>query len=164
MPPTGTDCTSVALLKQLVTFSGPIMVANLLQASYQLVDNLWVGNLLGAQALGAVAISSTLIFTVLSFVIGMNNAALAILSQQRGRRDEEGLTRYLNAFVVILVAGSLVLGAAWFFLSLLLLPFLGTPVATLASSRVYLQLMFFGMLFLFGYYFFSPVLRAMGYS
>src|SRR5690625_7928457 len=110
MPTTGTDFTSGALLKQLVTFSGPIMVANLLQASYQVVDSLWVGNLLGAQALGAVAISTTLIFTVLSFVIGMNNAALAILSQQKGRGDEEGLARYLNAFVVILFLIALMLG------------------------------------------------------
>src|SRR5690625_7889479 len=121
MATTGTDFTSGATLKQLVTFSGPIMFANLLQASYQLVDNLWVGNLLGAQALGAVAISSALIFAVLSFVIGMNNAALAILSQQRGRRDEEGLKRYLNAVIVLLFARSLALGAAGYFLSDLLL-------------------------------------------
>lgn len=164
MPTTGMDFTSGALLKQLVTFSGPIMVANLLQASYQLVDNLWVGNLLGAQALGAVAISSTLIFTVLSFVIGMNNAALTILSQQRGRRDEAGLKRYLNAFVVILFAGSLVLGAAGFFLSDLLLQVMGTPGEILASAREYLQITFLGMVFLFGYNFISTVLRAMGDS
>ena len=164
MPTTGMDFTSGALLKQLVTFSGPIMVANLLQASYQLVDNLWVGNLLGAQALGAVALSSTLIFTVLSFVIGMNNAALTILSQQRGRRDEAGLKRYLNAFVVILFAGSLVLGAAGFFLSDLLLQVMGTPGEILASAREYLQITFLGMVFLFGYNFISTVLRAMGDS
>ena len=164
MATTGTDFTSGATLKQLVTFSGPIMFANLLQASYQLVDNLWVGNLLGAQALGAVAISSALIFTVLSFVIGMNNAALAILSQQRGRRDEEGLKRYLNAFIVILFAGSLALGAAGFFLSDLLLQAMGTPVEILTWAREYLQITFLGMLFLFGYNFISTVLRAMGDS
>src|SRR5699024_10446335 len=127
MPTTGTDFTSGALLKQLVTFSGPIMVANLLQASYQLVDNLCVGNLLGAQALGSFAICSTLICAVLSIVIGMRDASLGILSQQRGRRDEEGLTRYLSAFVVLLFAGSLVLGAAGFFLSDLLLQVMGNP-------------------------------------
>src|SRR5690625_1106208 len=75
------DFTQGNVLKQLVIFSGPIMVTNLLQTSYQIVDSLWIGNLLGAQALGSVAIASTIIFVVLSFVIGINNAALAILSQ-----------------------------------------------------------------------------------
>ena len=49
-------------------------------------DSLWVGNLAGAR-LGAVAVSSVVVFTVLSFVVGMNSAALAILSQQRASRE-----------------------------------------------------------------------------
>src|SRR5690606_18758729 len=70
----GRDFTRGATLRQLATFSGPIVLANLLQTLFQLVDSLWVGNLLGAQALGAVAISGTVIFVALAFVIGMNNA------------------------------------------------------------------------------------------
>src|SRR5690625_7593701 len=93
------DFTEGHILKQVIVFSGPIMLTNLLQTSYQVVDSLWIGNLLGAHALGAVTISSTIIFTVLSFVIGLNNAALAILSQQKGRDDHGGMKRYLNAFV-----------------------------------------------------------------
>lgn len=158
------DFTRGSTLKQLVTFSAPIMVANLLQTSYQLVDSLWVGNLLGAQALGAVAVSSVLIFTVLSFVIGMNNAALTILSQQKGRKDEEGLRRYLNAFVVILSTLSIGLGVAGFFLSETLLGLMGTPDSIMDQAREYLQITFLGMLFLFGYNFISTVLRALGDS
>lgn len=164
MPLGGQDFTSGATLRQLITFSGPIMVANLLQASFQVVDNLWVGNLLGAQALGAVAISSVLIFTVLSFVIGMNNAALAILSQQRGRRDEEGLKRYLNAFIVILFLAALTLGLAGFFSSDVLLSLMGTPAEIFTWAAEYLQITFLGMIFLFGYNFIATVLRAMGDS
>ena len=52
-------------------------------------NSLWIGNLLGAQALAAVAISRVIIVTAMSFVIGMNNAALAILSQRCGRNDPE---------------------------------------------------------------------------
>lgn len=158
------DFTRGNILGQLVSFSGPIMVANLLQTSFQLVDSLWIGNLLGAQALGAVAISSVIIFTVLSFVIGMNSAALAILSQQRGRDDEDGLRRYLNAFVVILFLLALALGVAGFFLSGTLLGVLGTPADIVDGARQYLQISFLGMLFLFGYNFISTVLRALGDS
>src|SRR5690625_3973762 len=96
------DFTEGNIWRQLVLFSGPIILTDLLQVSYQIVDSLWIGNLLGANSLGAVAVSGTIIFTVLSFVIGINNATLAILSQQKGLKDEAGLKRYLNAFVVIL--------------------------------------------------------------
>ena len=81
------DFTEGNIFKQLFIFSAPIIVTNLLQVSYQFIDSLWVGNLIGSDALGAVAISGTVIFTVLSFVIGLNNAALTILSQQKGERE-----------------------------------------------------------------------------
>src|SRR5690625_7242168 len=105
------------IFKQLVQFSARIMLTNLLQTSYQLVDSLWIGNLLGASALGAVSISGAIVFTVLSFVIGMNNAALTILSQQKGRRDHAGLKRYLNAFVVMFTVMSVSLGVFGYLLS-----------------------------------------------
>src|SRR5690606_23517452 len=115
----------------------------------QFVDSLWIGNLLGADALGAVAVSGAIIFTVLSFVIGMNNAALTILSQQRGRRDEIGLKGYLNAFVVIISAMAIFLGITGFLLSELLLRLLNTPDEILAGAKAYLQINFLGILFLF---------------
>lgn len=158
------DFTQGNILKQLIAFSAPVMLTNLLQTSYQFVDSLWIGNLLGAEALGAVAISSTIIFTVLSFVIGMNNAALTILSQQKGKKNEEGLKSYLNAFVVILMSLSLLLGTLGFAFSEFLLNLMGTPASLMAKAKDYLQINFLGMLFLFGYNFISTVLRALGDS
>src|SRR5699024_5336458 len=109
------DFTKGNIGKQLILFSWPILLANLLQTSYQVVDSLWIGNLLGAKSLGAVAISGAIIFTLLSFIIGLNNAALTILSQQKGRKDETGLKNYLNAFVVILMFLSIGISIVGFF-------------------------------------------------
>lgn len=95
------DFTAGPIGRQLLAFSLPILVTNLLQTSYQFIDSLWVGNLLGANALGAVAVSSTVIFTVLSFIIGVNNATLTVLSQLKGKDDEARLRSFVNAFVVI---------------------------------------------------------------
>lgn len=160
----GRDFTRGSTLRQLSVFAGPIMLANLLQTLFQLVDSLWVGNLLGAHALGAVAISGTIIFTVLSFVIGMNNAALAILAQHKGRRDPAAFARYLNAFLVILFLLAVGLGVAGFLSADALLGLLGTPEEILDGAREYLQITFLGMLFLFGYNFLATVLRALGDS
>src|SRR5690625_3211038 len=152
------------IFKQLIIFSGPIMLANLLQTSFQFIDSLWIGNLLGADALGAVAISSAIIFTMLSFVIGLNNATLTILSQQIGRDSKEGLKRYLNAFVVVLTVLAVMFTVAGFFLSEQMLRILGTPEEILPLANSYLRITFIGILFLFGYNFISTVLRAIGDS
>lgn len=158
------DFTEGNILRMLVVFSGPIILTNLLQISYQFIDSLWIGNLVGAYGLGAVSISSTVLFTVLSFVIGLNNAALTILSQQKGRGSEEGLKRYLNAFVVLMTGMSLALGIIGFLWSEQILRLLGTPEEMMAMAAVYLKINFVGMLFLFGYNFIGTVLRSVGDS
>lgn len=158
------DFTKGNIWKQLIVFSGPILLANLLQTSYQFIDSLWVGNLLGANALGAVSISGTILFVALSFVLGINNAALTILSQQKGKGSVEGLRRYINAFVVILTIASVVFAVLGVFFAESLLHLLGTPKEMVALGKSYLQINFIGILFLFGYNFISTVMRALGDS
>ncbi|MET3576865.1 MATE family efflux transporter [Bhargavaea ullalensis] len=158
------DFTTGPLARQLYSFAWPILLANLLQVSYQLIDSLWVGNLIGADALGAVSLSSTVLFTVLSFVIGLNNAALTILSQQKGRGSEAGLKRYLNAFVVLMSAMAIGLGLVGFAAATPVLRLLGTPDVMMPLAVSYLKINFIGMLFLFGYNFITTVLRSVGDS
>ena len=158
------DFTTGPIGKQLLVFSLPILLTNLLQVSYQFIDSLWVGNLLGADALGAVALSSTVIFTVLSFIIGVNHATLTILSQLKGKDDEQRLRMFVNAFVVILGGLSLLLGMVGFMFAKNILLFLGTPDAMLNQAASYLRINFLGILFLFGYNFIGTVFRALGNS
>ncbi len=158
------DFTSGNIWKQLLVFSSPILLTNLLQVSFQFIDSLWVGNLIGAEALGAVAVSSTVIFTVLSFIIGINNATLTILSQLKGKDDPERLKDYVNAFVVILTSMAIFLGALGFIFTESILRLLGTPDSMISQASSYLKINFLGILFLFGYNFIGTVFRALGDS
>lgn len=158
------DFTEGNIGRQLVSFSIPIMLTNLLQVSYQFIDSLWVGNLIGANVLGAVAVASTVIFVVLSFIIGINNATLTILSQQKGKRDEIGLTRYLNAFVVLLIGLALFVSVLGFLFAETTLKLLNTPGSMLLQAKTYLQINSLGIAFLIGYNFIGTVLRALGDS
>lgn len=148
----------------MVYFSAPMMLTNLLQVSYQFVDSLWVANLIGDHALGAITVSGTVTFTVLSLILGINSAGLTILSQQKGMQNEEGLKRYINAFVVLLSALSVFLGLVGFLASEAILRGLGTPAAIMGEATAYLQINFLGVLFVFGYNFLGTVLRALGDS
>ena len=158
-----TDFTYGNVFKQLVYFSGPIILANLLQISFQFVDSLWVGNLLGAKALGAAAVSGTVFFTVLSFVLGVNNAALTILAQQKEKgikgtgiickrvcRSDDGDERIARGYRL--------------FFTEPLLSLLQTPGNMMDLAVSYLRIHFIGIIFLFGYNFISTVLRAVGDS
>ena len=106
-------------------------------------------------------ISSTVVMTVLSFIIGINNAALTILSQQKGKKDVHGLKTYLNAFVVVLGILSILVGIIGYLFSEQILVLLNTPVDMLEEANAYLQINFLGILFLMGYNFIATVLRAM---
>ncbi|MDX8045214.1 MATE family efflux transporter [Gracilibacillus sp. S3-1-1] len=158
------DFTKGNIWADLFHFSTPIMFAQLLQVSYQIIDSLWVGNLIGANALGAVNIASTVIFTVLSFIIGVNNTTLTVLSQQKGKGDEQGLRTYVNAFVVTLSALAIVMGVLGFVFAKPVLLLLGTPESMLAEAIIYLRINAIGIFFLVGYNFISTALRAVGNS
>src|SRR5699024_7772864 len=112
----------------------------------------------------SVSISGAIIFTVLAFVVGLNNAALTILSQQKGLKSEVGLINYLNAFVVILIVMSFTFSLFGYIFAKPLLLLLDTPSDILPMAKSYLRINFIGVLFLFGYNFVSTVLRAIGDS
>lgn len=161
---TSYDFTEGRIPKQMILFSIPLFLSNVLQTSYEFIDSLWVGNLLGAEALAAIALSGPVIFTVLSFIIGINGATLTVLSQQKGAGDEIGLKESLNAFVIVLGGLSLLLGVLGFLLAGPLLTLLGAPDSVYPLALTYLKINFIGIPFLFGYNFIGTILRALGDS
>ncbi|GEN33889.1 putative multidrug resistance protein YpnP [Aneurinibacillus danicus] len=158
------DFTEGNIMRQMIVFSLPIFLTNVLQTSYQFIDSLWVGNLIGSDALASVSVSATVLFTMLSFIIGMNGATLTILAQRKGARDEEGLKESLNAFVVVFALLSIGIGILGYFLSPYILTLIQTPPTIHKLATQYLQVNFLGIVFLFGYNFIGTVLRALGDS
>jgi putative MATE family efflux protein len=158
------DFTEGNIMRQMAVYSFPIFLTNVLQTSYQFIDSLWVGNLLGSDALASVSVSASVVFTMLSFIIGMNGATLTILAQRKGAGDEEGLKESLNAFVVVFAILSAGIGVLGYIFSPHILNLIGTPKAIHSLATQYLQVNFIGIVFLFGYNFIGTVLRALGDS
>ncbi|WP_243387880.1 MATE family efflux transporter [Bacillus kexueae] len=158
------DFTNGNIMKQLIVFSTPIIFTNLLQTSFQLIDSLWIGYLLGDVALGAVSVSATVIFTMLAFMIGLNQATMTILSQKKGMEDEEGIKRFINAFVVLFIILASVIGISGYVSSEWILTALTTPSSMIVGANSYLQIHFMGVIFLFGYNFIGTLFRSLGDS
>lgn len=164
MPASRSDFTVGSIPRKLMLFSLPILAANLLQASMQLVNGLWVGNLLGSDAFAAVTIATTVLQVVLAFVLGLNNATLTIFAQLRGANDRDGINAALGAFVIILGGLSVLVGAAGFVHAERLLVLLNTPEAVMEPARAYLRINLAGTLALVGYNFIGSMLRGFGDS
>lgn len=156
--------TEGSIARHLGIFSLPIVVTSLLQVAIQLINGLWVGNLLGSVAFGAVTVGTILMMMVLAFVMGLNQATLTIFAQLRGRGDTGAIHGYLSTFVILLGVLSTVIGIAGYVFADALLRLLSTPDEIIAAARVYLQINFIGTLLLVGYNFVSTVLRAFGDS
>lgn len=164
MGSTLTNFTEGSIARHLGVFSLPIVVTSLLQVSIQLINGLWVGNLLGSVAFGAVTVGTILMMVVLAFVMGVNQATLTIFAQLRGRGDVGAIRGYLSTFVILLGLLSAAIGIAGYVFADALLALLNTPAAIIDEARLYLQINFVGTLLLVGYNFVSTALRAFGDS
>lgn len=158
------DFTEGSIYRKLYLFSLPILLTNIMQASMQLINSLWVGNLLGSTALAAVTIGATVMSVVLAFVLGINNATLTIFAQLRGRNNQDEIKSYLSTFVILLLSLSLIVGGFGYIFVEPILALLNTPGSIVQMAKEYLQINFIGTLFLVGYNFIGTALRAFGDS
>ena len=162
--PLSNDFTHGSIPRKLVVFALPILAANVLQGSMQLVNVLWVGNLLGSQALAAVTVAHAVLMLVLAFVLGLNNATLTIFAQLRGSGDAARTDAYLGAFAILLLGLSALVGIGGWLASGWLLAVLDTPPEVVAQAQAFLRINFAGTVFLVGYNFIGTLLRAFGNS
>lgn len=158
------DLTEGSILKKLLKFAFPIMVGNMLQQLYNVVDTLIVGRYLGENALAAVGSSYTLMVFVTSIILGLCMGSGAFFSMQFGAKQFDRLeTGLFIAFVSI--------GAVAVLLNIIvyagmegILLFMRVPEDVAPLMREYLQWIFAGILATFLYNFAANFLRAIGNS
>ena len=81
------DLTSGTEAGLIFKFALPLVIGNLLQQFYNIIDSIIVGNYLGTEALAAVGASFPLFYTLIAFVIGIGSGATIVISQYFGARD-----------------------------------------------------------------------------
>lgn len=148
----------------LISFSVPMLIGNIFQQVYNMVDSIVVGNHVGADALAAVGATGSLNFLVFSLCIGLSNGIGILISQYFGAGDEKRVRRTIfNAVYIILTAG-LVMSLLGVFLARTILIKLRTPQNILDDSTAYMQIVCSGLLCVAAYNCISSVLRALGDS
>src|ERR1700744_3385563 len=109
-----------ALLKLAV----PIILGNILQTGYQLTDAFWVGRLGGA-AVAAVAVSFPITFLAIALGAGLAIAGATLSAQYMGAGRQDMVNHVAAQTMLMVAITSVVMGAAGYLLSPLLLDLLG---------------------------------------
>ena len=158
------DLTRGSILKGLLRFALPMIAGNLLQQLYNIADTLIVGQALGKNALAAVGSAYTLMTFLTSIFLGLSMGAGALCSIYLGKRDERALRSAAAHAFVLIAAVTLVLNALVYLFLDSILRFLQVPAELYGSMRLYLVIIFAGLVATFLYNFFACLLRAVGNS
>lgn len=122
------NLTQGKIFSQILLFAIPVIIRNLLQELYNVVDTLIVGQTLGEIKLAAVGSTSSLNFFALGFFIGLSAGCSVITSQHFGAGNIEQVKKSVAAHILIGVVSSVVLTAAFVFLVNPFLTMLGTDI------------------------------------
>lgn len=151
----------VSLVRSLFTLAWPIIMANILQTAYQLIDTFWLGRL-GANAVAAVSISFPILFLVLSLGAGLTLAGTVIVSQFKGANDKKMIDFTASQTVIIVFLISILLAFLGYIGASPLMNLVGAGPEILNDSVTYFQVSSFGFVFLFMFFVFQSLMRGIG--
>ena len=158
------DMTKGAPLRLILVFTLPLLLGNLFQQMYNLVDAVIVGKFLGLNALSSVNASASVLFLVINFVIGVCCGFAIPVAQRFGAGDERSMRRYVANAALLSAALAAVLTVATTLLCRLILQWLSTPEAIYAGAYQYLLIIFLGIPCTVLYNMSASILRALGDS
>ena len=101
--------TEGTIWRQILLFSIPLILGNLLQQMYNTVDSIIVGNFVGSNALAAVGSTGTIMFLVLGFAQGITAGFTVLTSQRFGAKDTSGVKRSVANGILLALLFTVVL-------------------------------------------------------
>ena len=154
--------TSGNPLKLMLQFAFPLLLGNLLQQTYNIIDAAIVGQCLGAKALASVGASSSVQFLVLGFCMGSCAGFGVPIAKYYGANDSDRMRNSIfnGAFLTIVIA--VVLTTACSLLCPQILHILSVPEDIYQNAYAYLIIIFLGMPFTLLYNYLSSILRSVG--
>ena len=158
------EMTAGRIFPQLFYFTLPLLMGNLLQQTYSLVDAAIVGRFLGIDSLAAVGASSSVVFLILGFCNGCCGGFGIPVAQKFGARDYATMRRCVVVSLQLAAAMSLILAVVTGILCDDILHLMRTPNNIFDEAYVYLLITFIGIPCTFFYNLLSSIIRALGDS
>lgn len=161
---TSKEMTEGKALPLIFNFTLPLLMGNLLQQTYSLVDAAIVGKFLGIHALASVGASTSVIFLILGFCNGCCGGFGIPVAQKFGARDYSTMRRYVSVSLQLAAMMSVVLAVITSILCADILHMMRTPDVIFTGAYYYLLITFIGIPCTFFYNLLSSIIRALGDS
>ena len=158
------DFTAGNITKQMLVFASPLFLSNLLQAVYNMVDMIIVGQEVGKAGLSAVSIGGDVLHFLTFLAMGFSSAGQVIIAQHIGAGKEERLDKIVGNLFTILFSAAVVFSTLCFVLRQPILTVMNTPEESWSNAMAYCSTCILGMVFIYGYNVVSAILRGMGDS
>lgn len=156
------DMTEGPMLPQILAFSGPLILAGILQLLYNAADVIVVGNYAGHEALAAVSSTGSLINLLVNIFMGLSVGASVVIARRYGARDIQGLRVAEHTAMTLALFMGIGVGVLGFFLARPMLQLMDSPPDVIDGATLYVQIYFLGMPANMLYNFGSATLRAVG--
>ena len=156
------DLTKGNLWKQILVFSLPLMISNLLQVLFNMADIAVVGRFAGSIALGAVGSTTTLVTLFTGFLIGMSGGVNVLIARYLGAKKPKDIEEATHTAVIICLLTGIVIMMAGLLFSYPILRLLHTKDELIAGATLYLRIYFLGMPALAVYNYGNAVFSAVG--
>lgn len=160
----GKDLTKGNPLKLILGFALPIILGNLFQQFYNLVDTLIVGRFLGVDALAGVGATGALNFLVIGFCCGIGNGFVIPIANRYGAKDYKDLKKFFGNAIFLLVLFAIVITTSICALTYRILVLLNTPENIISYSYSYIFVIFLGIPLTLAYNVLAGAIRAIGDS
>lgn len=158
------NMTTGSPIKHILRFTGPLLIGNLFQQLYNMVDSLVVGNFVGANALAAVGACGSVNYLFFSLCNGLSAGIGVIVSHYFGAQKEEHVKSTIANAVYVLSATAVFLSIIAWLITPAFLRFLNTPETILADAIIYMRTTCAGLIVIAAYNGISAILRALGDS
>ena len=164
MKKTSVNLLEGPILRAMIAFAIPVMIANIFQQLYNTVDIMIVGRFLGEESLAAVGATAAIFELVVGFALGIGNGMGIVIARHYGAGNYEKLKSAVAATFVIGGVLSIVIAVLGNFTLYPLLKLLGTPSNIIAQSYEYIYLIVVFVGVAFAYNLCAGLLRAVGDS
>ena len=162
---TSIDMTEGSPYRLILVFTLPLLLGNIFQQLYNMVDSVVVGNVIGDQALAAVGTGFPIIFMLSSLFMGVGTGATIMISQFYGARDLEKVNQTVNTIYTALIIGIIPLSLVGVFFSEPLLRMMHVPDdGTLQMAKTYMIIIFIGIIGNLGFNINAGILQGLGDS
>ena len=150
--------------KLILAFALPMLIGNVLQQLYNMVDSIVVGNYVGKIALAAVGTGFPIIFLMASLFIGIGIGATILISQYIGAGDIDNVRRTSQTIYTAMILCSIPISIIGIIFCERILLLINTPADVMPMAKQYMVIIFAGMIGSFGYNINAGILQGFGDS